>query len=146
MPDGVRALSTSGATLRVWDLNIGRCLRTLEGHLKPVASVVAMSDGLGAVSASSDGTLRVWDVDSGRCLRTIEGHTSGIESVAVTADGWRAVSASFDDTLRVWDLQNGRCIALLAAAVSVVTAVPGGDRFCVGTPEGDVLFYDVRGL
>ncbi len=61
----------------MWDLESGRCLRTLEGHSVGVGSVSVTPDGRRAVSGSWDKTLRVWDLESGRCLRTLEGHSSG---------------------------------------------------------------------
>ncbi|MBD2472990.1 NB-ARC domain-containing protein, partial [Nostoc sp. FACHB-145] len=70
-PDGRSAVSASAdKTLRVWDLNTGRCLHTLEGHKDGVSAVAIIPDGRSAVSASADKTLRVWDLNTGRCLHT----------------------------------------------------------------------------
>ena len=110
-PDGRRAVSTGGrwiSILRVWDLETGACLRTLQGHTNGVLSVSVSPDGRRAVSGSVDKTLRVWDLETGACLRTLEGHTDEVWSVSVSPDGRRAVSASaLDETVRVWDL--GAC-------------------------------------
>ena len=74
-PDGKRAVSASGDnTLKVWDLETGRVLRTLEGHSHFVYGVAVTPDGKRAVSASADKTLKVWDLETGRALRTLEGH------------------------------------------------------------------------
>ena len=75
-PDGRRAVSASeDKTLKVWDLESGRALRTLEGHSDWVNGVAVTPDGRRAVSASWDKTLKVWDLESGRALRTLEGHS-----------------------------------------------------------------------
>ena len=72
--DGKRAVSASGdKTLKVWDLETGRELRTLEGHSGDVHGVAVTADGKRAVSASEDKTLKVWDLESGRELRTLAG-------------------------------------------------------------------------
>jgi len=128
--NGQRAVSTSwDRTLRVWDLETGRCLRVLEGHTKSVESADVTLDGGRAISASGDRTLRVWDLETGRCLRVLEGHTDEVESVGVTPDGRRAVSASSDRTLRVWDLETGVCLRVLEGHTFPV--------HCVGvTPDG----------
>ncbi|MGA8030319.1 MAG: NB-ARC domain-containing protein, partial [Bryobacteraceae bacterium] len=64
--DGKRAVSASDDnTLKVWDLESGRELRTLEGHSRSVTGVALTADGKRAVSASSDHTLKVWDLESG---------------------------------------------------------------------------------
>ena len=58
-------------TLKVWDVDSGRELRTLQGHSDGVNGVAVSADGRMAVSASYDQTLKVWDLDSGRELRTL---------------------------------------------------------------------------
>jgi WD40 repeat protein/DNA-directed RNA polymerase subunit RPC12/RpoP len=69
-PDGWRRVeSRSGdKALRVWDMESGQCLRTLEGHTASVNSVNVTPDGRRAVSGSKDKTIRVWDLESGQCL------------------------------------------------------------------------------
>ena len=123
-PDGRRALSASwDNTLRIWDLESGESLRTLEGHTDSVNAVAVTSDGRRAVSASWDNTLRIWDLESGESLRTLEGHTDWVNAVAVTSDGRRAVSASGDNTLRIWDLESGESLRTLEGHTDEVNAV-----------------------
>src|SRR5678816_1590652 len=79
--DGLRALSASeDKTVRLWDVESGRCLRVLEGHSDSVWSVAFSRDGLRALSASLDKTVRLWEVESGRCLRVMEGHSGSVWS------------------------------------------------------------------
>jgi WD40 repeat protein len=71
-------------TLKVWDLETGRELRTLEGHSGPVYGVAVSRDGRRVVSASGDNTLKVWDLEIGESLQNflscaVNGHhTSSI--------------------------------------------------------------------
>jgi WD40 repeat protein len=112
-PDGRWIVSASwDKTLKVWDLETGRELRTLEGHSGPVSRVAVSPDGRWAVSASADNTLKVWDLETGRELRTLEGHSGVVFGVAVSPDGRRVASASEDHTLKVWDLETGALLAL----------------------------------
>jgi WD40 repeat protein len=129
--DGRRAVSASyDLTLKVWDLDTGRQVRTLVGHF--TANGVAVSpDGRRAVSASSDKTLKVWDLETGGELRTLVGHSDAVMSVAVSPDGRRAVSASSDKTLKVWDLETGRELHMLeghSGSVNGVAVSPDGCR------------------
>src|SRR5262249_36062484 len=64
------------------DIEIGRTLRVLEGHLGIVHCVAWSPDGRRALSGATDGTVRLWDVESGRCLRVLEGHSGSVLSVA----------------------------------------------------------------
>ncbi|MCI2421354.1 hypothetical protein MOQ72_28330 [Saccharopolyspora sp. K220] len=63
-PDGRFALSGgSDATVRIWELATGRCLRVLDGHNGEVSAVVISSDAQFVLSASWDGTIRRWELD-----------------------------------------------------------------------------------
>jgi WD40 repeat protein len=69
--DGTRALSGSrDGMLRLWDLDTGWTLRTLEGHADRVWAVAMSGDGTRAVSGSEDKTLKVWDLATGRVVAT----------------------------------------------------------------------------
>ena len=68
--DGRRGVSASyDKTLKVWNLETGPALRTLEGHVSFVMAVAVSADGRRAVSASYDTTLKVWDLETGPALR-----------------------------------------------------------------------------
>ena len=104
--------------LKIWDIESGKCLQTLEGHKKPVNAVAVTPDGKRAISGGGDGTLIIWDIESGLLLRTMIGKSSkrhekekemrgSITGVAITPEGARAVSTSRDTSIFVWDMDNG---------------------------------------
>ncbi len=109
--DGRIAVSGStDGTLRVWDVNSGQCLQTLEGHTVCVDSLALSADSRIAVSGSEDGTLRVWNLQSGRCQKVLKEHMGFHSSLILrlSADGRTAVTGSVDNVLKVWDI-NGTC-------------------------------------
>ena len=69
-------------TARLWRVEDGRCVRTLEGHSEWVSSVAFSADGALLATGSSDKTARLWRVEDGRCVRTLEGHSDVVNSVA----------------------------------------------------------------
>ena len=93
-PDGRFAVSGSDdKTVKVWDLEAGTCVGTLEGHQDIVYSVAISPDGtLIASTGFMDNTVRLWDWKSGACLQVIkhEGTFAPI-SVAFSPDGSRLV-------------------------------------------------------
>lgn len=73
-PDGECVVSASGdGTLKVWDLDTGRVLATLEGHTSDVLGCAVTRDGQYVVSASADRTVKVWDLDTHACVLTHRG-------------------------------------------------------------------------
>jgi small GTP-binding protein len=105
-PDGRRALSgANDNTVRLWDVETGRCTRLLEGHTDRVLSVAWSPDGRRALSGADDKTVRLWDVETGRCTRVLEGHTAFVWSVAWSPDGRRIFSAAENGELRLWSAE-----------------------------------------
>ncbi|MDP4029740.1 MAG: TIR domain-containing protein [Gallionella sp.] len=123
-PDGKRLLSggtghttaqpnTPCDSMRLWDMETGRCLRTFENYTARIECIAWSADQRLAVTASSDKTARLWDVESGRCLHVLEGHTNYVFGVALSGDQRFALSCSFDLTIRIWDVQSGQCVRVL---------------------------------
>ena len=113
-PDGKRTLTAGGDnTVRLWDVETGRCLHVLDGHTASVWGVAWCADQRHVISGSEDATMRLWDMETGRCLRVFEDHESRVNWVARSADPRRALSASDDKTVRVWDVETGRCLRVL---------------------------------
>jgi small GTP-binding protein len=110
-------------TIRLWDVETGRCLRVLEGHTGEVWHMAWSTDGRHALSGSNDNTIRLWDVGMGHCLRVLEGHLRGIHSVAWSTDGRHALSGSNDNTIRLWDVETGRCLRVLEGHTDKVPCV-----------------------
>jgi hypothetical protein len=112
-PDGQSAISASGDnTLRLWDLETGKCRRILRGHKGAVRGVVFTPDGKQAISCSGEQTMRIWSVESGECVATLTGVGAHCWRLAVSADGKTVVTCAGERDLGVWDL--GSCLATAA--------------------------------
>lgn len=110
-PNGEYVASDSNdQTVRIWDVNDGGCIRTMEGHIGEVTSVSFNPNGEYVASASTDKTIRIWDVNSGECVRTMEGHAEVVSSVSFSPNGKYIASASWDGTVRLWEVDSGKCI------------------------------------
>lgn len=61
-------------TIRIWDVSVGQCLLTLNGHDNWVRGLAFHPGGKYLVSASDDKTIRVWDLRNKRCMKTLYAH------------------------------------------------------------------------
>jgi hypothetical protein len=85
----IRCLAMCGvcATLKLWDVAIGRLVRSFRGHQGWVLSVAFSPEGRLALRGSRDNTLSLWDSSTGRNVGTFTGD-AGFSCVA-----WDAYSS-----------------------------------------------------
>jgi len=147
-PDGRTALSGSqDKTLKLWDLNTGRELRTFTGHLGPVLCVAIAPDGRTALSGSQDKTLKLWDLNTGKVQHTFPGHLQDVMSVAIAPGGRTALSGSADNTLKLWDLNTGEELRTFPGHSEFVYSVaiaPDGRTALSGSQDKTLKLWDLN--
>jgi hypothetical protein len=81
-PDGKRMLSgghgnaRDSTILRLWDVQVKRCIRSLIGH-SSYAGAVCFSAGCAISQAWEEDNLRIWDLSNGTCRHSIETNLGG---------------------------------------------------------------------
>jgi WD40 repeat protein len=143
--DGSRTASVSSdGTLRIWDVESGREVRTLRES--PGWGVALSRDGKRAVSSSGD-SLIVWDLEAGVQWRTLQGHSDRVIGVALSVDGRRAASGARDCKVKVWDLEGGRAIRSLEGHSDHVYGVAlssDGRRLISASFDKTLMVWDVE--
>lgn len=66
-----RPAGSADMTVRLWSVELGRCLHAFRGHLAPVWAVAANPHGHYFASGSNDCTAMVWAVDQPTCRRIL---------------------------------------------------------------------------
>ncbi|KAG5652948.1 hypothetical protein H0H81_002956 [Sphagnurus paluster] len=101
LASGKKPVLISGSldnTIRLWDVETGKCIRTFFGHIEGVWAVA--SDKLRLVSGSHDRTIKVWSRDEGKCTATLVGHQAAVSCLALGED--KIVSGSDDSHVKIW--------------------------------------------
>jgi len=136
-PSRNRCISGSmDSHIRIWDLDTGACIRTLEGHTLLVGLLDLRDERL--VSAAADSTLRIWDAESGRCRHVLMGHTGAI--TCFQHDERKIISGS-EHTIRMWDANTGDCVRELLSDLSSVWQVRFNYRRCVSAVQREGITY-----
>lgn len=139
------ASGSSDRTIKLWDVETGKELRTLTGHTSAVFSVAFSADGKTLASGDADGPIKLWNVATGTELRTFSGHTDSVHAVTFSADGKTLASVSDDATVKLWDIATSANKTLRGPHVY-------GPRLTAFSPDGktlisgDYLFDIVTGV
>jgi WD40 repeat protein len=97
----------------MWEIETGKCVRTLEGHTQSIRRISICPDGKYAVSGSDDKTIKVWNLENGRCVHTLSGSTGLlVYTIAISPDG-RYVVVGYFKNFQMWELQTGKFLHTL---------------------------------
>ncbi len=151
-PDGTWAASGStDNTIRIWDLETGKCRAMLEGHTGDVESVVITPDGKQVISGSRDDTIRIWDAAEGNVVADWQASKHFVLSVAIISGGRRVLSsgAARDPVLKIWDVATRQCLATLKGHGEPVYSVAVSQdekRAVSGSVDETVRIWDLDKL
>jgi WD40 repeat protein len=110
-PDGRHAVSSAPREApRLWDVETGRCLSSLEEDVPGARPFAWSPDGHFLLSGGPDGRVRLREVPTGRRLPSFMGHRGEVTAVAFSPDGRFALSGGKDAKVRLWEIASGRCL------------------------------------
>ena len=111
LANGVQQNPEGSGFVRLWDVNTGKTLRTLE-HPSNVIQVAFSPDGRTLASWGGDGIVRLWDVSAGETVRTLEG-VWGVNTLVFSPDCRTLAIGS--SALRLWDVNTDETVRRLNA-------------------------------
>lgn len=97
--DRVLMTGSYDSTVKIWDLQTGKVIRTLTGHNQGIRCL--HFDDTRLVTGSLDNSIRIWNWRTGACINTFNVHSRGVIGVHM-ADKLLA-SGSADNTIVVHD-------------------------------------------
>ncbi|HST52628.1 MAG TPA: caspase family protein, partial [Pyrinomonadaceae bacterium] len=138
------ASGSADNTVRLWDAETGRELRSLAGHKAYVRAVAFSPDGRTLVSGSTDGSVRRWDVSTGQTGATIEG-VGSIISLAFSPDGRALAAGTMDGAIKLLDAATWSETRTLAGHKNQVTSLvfsADGRTLASGCKDGTIKLWE----
>ncbi len=146
-PDGKLLAANNDRDIKIWDVESGRELAKLSGHIDKVTCVTFNpSDRRILASCSYDKTIKLWDIESNRCLGTLSGHRDAVYTLAFSPDGEIMASGSHDNTIQLWNLNTAEIPQPLrqhSEAVTCLVFSPDGKTLVSGSNDGKIIEWDV---
>ncbi|HXG13449.1 MAG TPA: protein kinase [Gemmataceae bacterium] len=138
--DGSRALTRTGRTLRLWDVETGKVVKSFESPNQTDFCLALSPDGKRAL----DG-ITLWDLTTFQVVRQLEGHTAQVSRVAFSPDGRFALTASaLDGTLRLWEVETGVELQVMRGHTPSSIAFSPDGRFALsGGPDRTIRLWEL---
>ena len=100
--DNILATGSYDATIKIWNIETGKEIRTLRGHTMGIRCL--QFDDTKLISGSLDKTLKIWNWRTGECLSTYNSHADGV--ISLHFDSNMLVSGSIDRTAKIWNFED----------------------------------------
>ena len=114
-----RLATGSFLNIKIWNIESGECMQTLNGHLYCIFDIVYLPNG-NLVSCSEDKSIKMWDLDTGECLKSLTYNSGEVYCLVLLRNGHLA-SGSNDKAIYIWNLESDQCIQTLKGHTDAVT-------------------------
>ncbi|MEH2253492.1 serine/threonine-protein kinase [Nostoc sp.] len=152
---GILASGSWDNTIKLWDVNTGKEIRTLIGHANWVNSVAFSPDGKFLASGSADCTIKLWQVHTGIEIQTFRGHSDSVSSVAYSPrtpitnskDRQLLASGSNDYAIKLWQVDTGRNICTLKGHsffINCIVFSQDGEIIASGSGDNTIKLWHVN--
>ncbi|POS84569.1 hypothetical protein EPUL_004075 [Erysiphe pulchra] len=118
LEDNILATGSYDLTIKIWNVDTGKCIRTLKGHTAGIRAL--QFDNQKLISGSLDQTIRIWNWRTGECVNAYQAHDAGV--IALNFVGNVLASGSMDTTVKVWNFED-KSVFVLQGHTDWVNAV-----------------------
>uniref|UniRef100_K1QRY7 WD repeat-containing protein 61 n=1 Tax=Magallana gigas TaxID=29159 RepID=K1QRY7_MAGGI len=109
----VAASSSLDSHVRVWDVDTGKCIKSMEAGPVDAWTISFSPDSRFLATGSHSGKINLFGVESGRKEESLDIRGGFTLSIAYSPDGKLIASGAIDGIINIFDTQTGRLIHTL---------------------------------
>jgi WD40 repeat protein len=140
---GVLASGDNAGGIRIWDINSGALLQSLQAHPKGVNRVAFQPGGKLLATAGNDAQVWLWNLATGEQVAWFVGGVHAVPDLVFTPDGLSILSAD-GNNVRQREVSERRLLGTLRATTPVyrLALTPDGQTLVVGSLAGEIQTWD----
>ena len=142
-PDGKFAIACAENTIKVWDIESGNEVYTLNGHSGQIKALAVTHNSRFLVSGGDDKMVKIWDLETGKNIRTFTGHTESILGIVVGLNDKFIITCSPNDESRMWDLEQGTQVQSFANNGATSLFIPPDGKSVVFGCIENIQIWDI---
>lgn len=148
VPTNARWLLSSSAdkTIRLWSLDLWKCVLVFQGHDQPVWDISWGPFGYYFVSGGHDKTARLWVTNRTRQQRIFAGHDQDVDCVCFHPNSAYVFTGSSDHTVRMWAITTGNAVRMFTGHTGNITALEcsnNGKLLASADDQGSIFLWDL---
>uniref|UniRef100_A0A8C5MD22 Superkiller complex protein 8 n=1 Tax=Leptobrachium leishanense TaxID=445787 RepID=A0A8C5MD22_9ANUR len=143
----ILASSSLDAHIRLWDLDSGKQIRSIDAGPVDAWSVAFSPDSQHLATGSHVGKVNIFGVETGKKEFSLDTRGKFILSNAYSPDGKYLASGAIDGIINIFDIATGKLLHTLeghAMPIRSLTFSPDSQLLVTASDDGYIKIYDVQ--
>ncbi|KAA8590294.1 hypothetical protein FQN60_014228 [Etheostoma spectabile] len=143
----IAASSSLDAHIRLWDLEAGKQIKSMDAGPVDAWSVAFSPDSKYIATGSHLGKVNIFGVESGKKEYSLDTRGKFILSIAYSPDGKYLASGAIDGIINIFDIATGKLLHTLeghAMPIRSLTFSPDSQLLVTASDDGYIKIYDVQ--
>ncbi|NEP26755.1 AAA-like domain-containing protein, partial [Moorena sp. SIO3I6] len=139
------ASASSDGNVRLWNVENGTLVQTLEAHSSWTKSVSFSPNGKSLASGGDDTIVKLWNLETSEA-QTLNSHLDNLTSLSFSPDGKILASASNDRTVKLWKVADGTLLQTLeghSGRVNSISFSPDGKTLASASEDNTLKLWNL---